>query len=70
MSVNTLSPSNDGAGLYTMTDVYHLLIIHLRFNRTIDFANKMSNTDMNSQKTSVYHMIHNQQIGFFPYNIE
>lgn len=36
MSVYTISPSNDGARLYTMTDVYHLLIVHLHFNRTID----------------------------------
>lgn len=27
MSVYTISPSNDGARLYTMTDVYHLLIV-------------------------------------------
>lgn len=54
MSINTISPSNDGARLYTMTDVYHLIKVHIHFNRTIDLQIKMSNTDMNSQKTSVH----------------
>lgn len=40
MSVYTISPSNDGARLYKMTDVYHLLIVHLHFNRTIDLQIK------------------------------
>lgn len=29
MSVYTKSPSNDGVRLYTMTDVYHLLIVYI-----------------------------------------
>lgn len=39
MSVYNISPSNDGARLYTMTDVYHL-IVNLHFNRTIDLQIK------------------------------
>jgi len=65
MSVNTISPSNDGARLYTMTDVYHLLKVSFTFQSNNRFANKMSNTDMNSQKTSVHHVSRSTNKLFF-----
>lgn len=65
MSFNTTSPSNDGARLYTMTDVYHLLKKSFTFQSNNRFANKMSNTDMNTSKTSVHHVSQSTNNIFF-----